>query len=60
METDSDFGDATSGFMQQAALEGLRKEIDTMVPRVQQVIRQTKARILGGRHSYGGRDLQPL
>ena len=37
-----------SDFLQQAALEGLRKEIDTMLPRVQQVIRQTKARILGG------------
>lgn len=43
-----------SGFMQQAALEGLRKEIDTMVPRVQQVIRQTRARILGGNtHTEG-------
>ena len=37
-----------SDFMKQAALEGLRKEIDTMLPRVKQVIRQTKARILGG------------
>ena len=37
-----------SDFMKQAALEGLRQEIDTMLPRVQQVIRQTKARILGG------------
>jgi IS5 family transposase len=35
-------------FMQQAALEGLRQEIDTMLPRVKQVIQQTKARILGG------------
>jgi len=34
--------------LQQAALEGLRHEIDTMLPRVQQVIRQTKVRILGG------------
>lgn len=34
--------------MQQAALEGLRKKIDTMLPRVKQVIRQTKARIMGG------------
>ena len=34
----------SSDFMQQAALEGLRREIDTMVPRVQQVIKQTKAR----------------
>jgi IS5 family transposase len=34
--------------MQQAALEGLRKELDTFVPRVRQVMRQTKQRIFGG------------
>ncbi len=34
--------------MQQAALQGLRKELDTFVPRVQQVIRQAKQRIFGG------------
>ncbi len=34
--------------MQQAALEGLRKELDTFVPRVQQVIQQAKQRIFGG------------
>ena len=34
--------------MQQAALEGLRKQLDTFVPRVQQVMRQTKQRIYGG------------
>ncbi|HZD40734.1 MAG TPA: ISNCY family transposase [Terriglobales bacterium] len=34
--------------MRQAALEGLRKELDTFVPRVQQVMRQTKQRIFGG------------
>jgi IS5 family transposase len=34
--------------LQQAALEGLRKQLDTMVPRVQQVIRQTKQRVFGG------------
>lgn len=33
---------------QQAALEGLRRELETMVPRVQQVIRQAKARVFGG------------
>ena len=33
---------------QQAALEGLRKELDTFVPRVQQVMRQAKQRIFGG------------
>ena len=34
--------------MRQAALEGLRKELDAMVPLVQQVMRQTKARVFGG------------
>jgi transposase, IS5 family len=38
----------SADLLQQAALEGLRREIDTIVPRVQQVIRQTKARIFGG------------
>jgi IS5 family transposase len=32
----------------QAALEGLRKELDTMVPRVQQVMQQARARVFGG------------
>jgi transposase, IS5 family len=32
----------------QAAVEGLRKQLDTFVPRVQQVMRQTKQRIFGG------------
>jgi IS5 family transposase len=34
--------------IQQAALDGLRKELDTFVPRVQQVMRQAKQRIFGG------------
>lgn len=34
--------------MRQAALEGLRKELDTFVPRVQQVMRQAKQRIFDG------------
>ena len=34
--------------MQQADLEGLRKELDTFVPRVQQVIRQAKQWIFSG------------
>jgi len=38
----------SADFFQQAALAGLSKEIDTMLPRVQQVVRQTKARIFGG------------
>jgi IS5 family transposase len=38
----------SADILQQAALEGLRKEIDTMLPRVQQVVRQTRTRIFGG------------
>lgn len=34
--------------MQQAVLEGLRKELNTFVPRVQQVMRQAQQRIFGG------------
>jgi IS5 family transposase len=34
--------------MLQAALDGLRKELDTFMPRVQQVMRQAKQRIFGG------------
>ncbi|HEY0724544.1 MAG TPA: ISNCY family transposase [Pyrinomonadaceae bacterium] len=34
--------------LQQAALQGLRRELDTMRSRVQQVIRQTKGRVFGG------------
>lgn len=34
--------------LKQLALDGLRQEIDHMVPLVRQVIRQTKARIIGG------------
>ncbi len=33
---------------QQATLKGLRQELDTFVPRVQQVMRQAKQRIFGG------------
>lgn len=33
---------------QQAAVDGLKNELEVMLPRVQQVIRQTKARVLGG------------
>jgi IS5 family transposase len=44
----------SAGILQQAALEGLRREIDTMVPRVQQVIKQTKARVFkGNTHAEG-------
>ena len=34
--------------MRQAALEGLKKEADVMIPRLQQVVRQTRARIIDG------------
>jgi transposase, IS5 family len=34
--------------LQQAALKALQRELDTMRARVQQVIRQTKARVFGG------------
>lgn len=37
---------------EQAALEAHKKYIDTMVPRVQQVIRQTKARVLEGSNHF--------
>jgi IS5 family transposase len=44
----------SSDIMKQAALEGLRKELETMVPRVQQVMRQTKARVFeGNTHAEG-------
>jgi len=38
----------SSDVFQQAALDGLRKELDTMVPRAEQVMRQARARIFGG------------
>jgi transposase, IS5 family len=38
----------TSDVLQHVALESLRQELDTFVPRVQQVMRQTRARIFGG------------
>lgn len=38
----------SANILQQAALEVLGKEIDTMLPRVRQVVQQTKTRIFGG------------
>jgi IS5 family transposase len=38
----------SANVIEQAALDGLRKELDTFVPRVQQVMRQAKQRIFGG------------
>ncbi len=37
-----------TGWKQRAVLRALREELETMVPRGKQVIRQTKARVLGG------------
>ena len=39
---------ASRDVFQQAALQGLRKELDTMAPRVRQVMQQARARIFGG------------
>src|SRR5437867_12333416 len=40
--------------LQQPALEGMKKELDTMLPRVQQLVSQTRARIIqGGTDSAG-------
>lgn len=36
------------GFLQQARLEGLRGELDAVLPRVKQVMRQTRSRLFGG------------
>src|SRR5205809_4922481 len=41
--------------LQQAALEGMKKEIDTMLPRVQQVVSQTRARIIHGVTNSAGK-----
>ena len=38
----------SSDVLKQAAMERLRKELDTMAPRVQQVMRQARARVFGG------------
>ena len=38
----------SSDIFQQAALNGLRKELDTMAPRVKQVMQQARARVFGG------------
>ena len=35
-------------YQQELVLQALQKDLETMLPRVQQVIRQTKARVLGG------------
>jgi transposase, IS5 family len=40
---------------QKLVLEALRKDLETMLPRVQQVIRQAKARVLGGNVHVAGK-----
>jgi transposase, IS5 family len=44
-----------TAIVQQTALEGQRRVLDTMVPRVQQVIRQTRARIFQGETRSAGK-----
>jgi len=39
----------------QAALEGLRKQLDTMAPRVRQVMQQTRARVFGSDTHVAGK-----
>ena len=39
---------ASRDVFKQAALEGFRKELDTMAPRVKQVMQQARARVFGG------------
>jgi IS5 family transposase len=41
--------------LKQMALEGLREELDTMVPLVKQVMRQTRARIFHGNTRFEGK-----
>jgi len=44
----------SSNVLKQAALDGLKREIDTMVSRTGQVVRQAKARVFGGNtHAEG-------
>jgi IS5 family transposase len=38
----------SSDVFKQAAVEGLRKELDTVVPRIEQVMQQARSRVLGG------------
>jgi IS5 family transposase len=47
----------STDILQQAMLDGLRIQIDTMLPRVQQVIQQTKTRIFGGETRAEGKIL---
>ena len=44
----------SSDVLKQAALEGMKQELETMVERVKQVRRQTRKRVLGGEERPGG------
>jgi len=44
-----------STLLKQLALDGLRLELDVMVPRVKQVMKQTRARIFGGNTRVAGK-----
>jgi len=39
-------------WVEEAVAEGLKQELDTMLPRVEQVISQTRARVIRGNNSY--------
>jgi transposase, IS5 family len=45
----------SSDLLRQVALEGIKKELETMAPRVQQVIRQARARVLHGNTHVKGK-----
>jgi IS5 family transposase len=47
----------TSDILKQAALEGLKREIDSMVETLQKVVSQTKARVFGGDTHVAGKIL---
>ena len=47
----------SADILQQTVLDGVRKEIDTMLPRVQQVIQQTRTRIFDGETRAEGKIL---
>ena len=46
--------------MEQAALKGMRQELDTIAPRVQQVIRQTKQRAFFGGDTHVAKKIVSL
>jgi len=46
---------SSSSIMGQAALDGIKKELETMLPRVKTVIAQTRARVLDGNTRFEGK-----